>query len=99
MASSSNLVSTIGAQSSPTMGDGTRCPEGYAFPAGMPHPLQMINYTMLIRNVTLQFKKVYNSNKKFTIQTISFTMRIKIYAKPMEKYMKNDNFTIPMNKI
>ena len=29
-----NLVSTIGAQASPTMGDGTRCPEGQAFPAG-----------------------------------------------------------------
>ena len=28
MASSRNLVSTIGAQPSPTMGDGTRCPEG-----------------------------------------------------------------------
>ena len=28
MASSKNLVSTIGAQASPTMGDGTRCPEG-----------------------------------------------------------------------
>ena len=28
MASSRNLVSTIGAQASPTMGDGTRCPEG-----------------------------------------------------------------------
>ena len=27
MASSRNLVSTIGAQASPTMGDGTRCPE------------------------------------------------------------------------
>ena len=28
MAISRNLVSTIGAQASPTMGDGTRCPEG-----------------------------------------------------------------------
>ena len=28
MARSRNLVSTIGAQASPTMGDGTRCPEG-----------------------------------------------------------------------
>ena len=28
MASSRNLVSTIGAQASPTMGDGTKCPEG-----------------------------------------------------------------------
>ena len=28
MASSRNLVSKIGAQASPTMGDGTRCPEG-----------------------------------------------------------------------
>ena len=28
MANSRNLVSTIGAQASPTMGDGTRCPEG-----------------------------------------------------------------------
>ena len=28
IASSRNLVSTIGAQASPTMGDGTRCPEG-----------------------------------------------------------------------
>ena len=28
MASSRNLVSTIGAQASPTMGDGTWCPEG-----------------------------------------------------------------------
>ena len=28
MASSRNLVLTIGAQASPTMGDGTRCPEG-----------------------------------------------------------------------
>ena len=28
MASSRNLVSTIGAQVSPTNGDGTRCPEG-----------------------------------------------------------------------
>ena len=28
MASSRNLVSTIGAQASPTMGDDTRCPEG-----------------------------------------------------------------------
>ena len=28
MASSRNLVSTIGTQASPTMGDGTRCPEG-----------------------------------------------------------------------
>ena len=28
MESSRNLVSTIGAQASPTMGDGTRCPEG-----------------------------------------------------------------------
>ena len=28
MASSRNLVSTIGALASPTMGDGTRCPEG-----------------------------------------------------------------------
>ena len=28
MASSRNLVSTIGAQASPKMGDGTRCPEG-----------------------------------------------------------------------
>ena len=27
MASSRNLVSTVGAQASPTMGDGTRCPE------------------------------------------------------------------------
>ena len=27
MASSRNLVSTIGALASPTMGDGTRCPE------------------------------------------------------------------------
>ena len=27
-ASSRNLVSTIRAQASPTMGDGTRCPEG-----------------------------------------------------------------------
>ena len=43
MASSRNLVSTIGAQASPTMGDGTRCPEGKAFPAGMPHPLQMLH--------------------------------------------------------
>ena len=34
MASSRNLVSTIGALASPKMGDGTRCPEGYAFPAG-----------------------------------------------------------------
>ena len=43
MASSRNLVSTIGAQASPTMGDGTKCPEGKAaFPAGMPHPLQSI---------------------------------------------------------
>ena len=25
------------------MGDGTRCPEGKAFPAGMPHPLQMLH--------------------------------------------------------
>ena len=29
MAKSRNLVSTIGAQASPTIGDGTRCPEGY----------------------------------------------------------------------
>ena len=28
MANSRNLVSTIGAQASPTMGDGTRCPDG-----------------------------------------------------------------------
>ena len=28
MASSRNLVSTIGAKASLTMGDGTRCPEG-----------------------------------------------------------------------
>ena len=28
MASSRNLVSTIGASASPKMGDGTRCPEG-----------------------------------------------------------------------
>ena len=28
IASSRNLVLTIGAQASPTMGDGTRCPEG-----------------------------------------------------------------------
>ena len=28
MASSRNMVSTIGAQASPTMGGGTRCPEG-----------------------------------------------------------------------
>ena len=28
MASSMNLVSTIGALASPKMGDGTRCPEG-----------------------------------------------------------------------
>ena len=28
MASSRNLVSTIGAQASPKKGDGTRCPEG-----------------------------------------------------------------------
>ena len=28
MASSGNLVSTIGALASPKMGDGTRCPEG-----------------------------------------------------------------------
>ena len=28
MASSRNLVSTIGALASPKMGDGTRCPEG-----------------------------------------------------------------------
>ena len=28
MASSRNMVSTIGAQASPTMGDGIRCPEG-----------------------------------------------------------------------
>ena len=28
MASSWNLVSAIGAKASPTMGDGTRCPEG-----------------------------------------------------------------------
>ena len=28
MASSRNLVSTIGAQAIPTMGDGIRCPEG-----------------------------------------------------------------------
>ena len=43
MASSRNLVSTIGALASPKMGDGTRCPEGQAFPAGMPHPLQMLH--------------------------------------------------------
>ena len=43
MASSRNLVSTIGAQASPTMGDRTRCPEWQAFPAGMPHPLQMLH--------------------------------------------------------
>ena len=43
MASSRDLVSTIGAQASPTMGDGTRCQEGQAFPAGMPHPLQMLH--------------------------------------------------------
>ena len=43
MASSWNLVSTIGAQTSPTMGNGTRCPEGYSFPAGMPHPLQILH--------------------------------------------------------
>ena len=35
MASSRNHVSTLGAQASPTMGDGTRCPEGLAFPAGI----------------------------------------------------------------
>ena len=29
MTSSRNLVSTIGAQASPTMGDETRCPEGF----------------------------------------------------------------------
>ena len=40
--SSRNQVSTIGAQASSTMGDGTRCPEGLAFPAGMQHPLQML---------------------------------------------------------
>ena len=28
MASSRNLISTIGAQASPKKGDGTRCPEG-----------------------------------------------------------------------
>ena len=28
MASSRNIVSTIGAQASPKKGDGTRCPEG-----------------------------------------------------------------------
>ena len=44
MASSRNLVSTIGALASPKMGDGTRCPEGKAFPAGMPHPLQMLHW-------------------------------------------------------
>ena len=34
MVSSRNLVSTIGALASPKMGDGTRFPEGQAFPAG-----------------------------------------------------------------
>ena len=45
MASLRNLVSTIAAQASPTcsVGDGTRCPDGKAFPAGMPHPLQMLH--------------------------------------------------------
>ena len=43
MASSRNLVSTIGAQASPKMRDGTRCPEGYALPSDMPHPLQMLH--------------------------------------------------------
>ena len=32
MASSRNLVSTIGAQASPAMGDGTRCPERVSVP-------------------------------------------------------------------
>ena len=41
-ANSGNLVSTIGAYESPTR-DGTRGPEGYAFPAGMSQPLQMLN--------------------------------------------------------
>ena len=43
MASSRNPDSTIGAQASPKKRDGTRCPEGSAFPAGMPHPLQMLH--------------------------------------------------------
>ena len=28
---------------SPKKGDGTTCPEGQAFPVGMPHPLQMLH--------------------------------------------------------
>ena len=31
-------VATIGAQASPKKGNGTKCPEGYTFLAGMPHP-------------------------------------------------------------
>ena len=49
MVSSSNLVSTIGAHASPTMGEGPRCPEGRALPAGMPHPLQMFDGNLSIR--------------------------------------------------
>ena len=49
MASSRNLVSTIGAQASPKKGDRTRCPERYAFPGNMPYPLQMLhgNHSLL----------------------------------------------------
>ena len=30
--------------------DGTRCPEGFAFPAGMSHPLPMFNGNLTSRN-------------------------------------------------
>ena len=43
MTSSRNLVSTIGAQTSPKMGNETRYLEELALPAGMPHPSQMLH--------------------------------------------------------
>ena len=43
MASSKNLVSTIGAQANPKKGAGIRCPEGLALPADMSHPSQVLH--------------------------------------------------------
>ena len=41
-------VAEIMAQASSKKGNGTRSPEGYVFPAGMPHPLQMLHRKPLV---------------------------------------------------
>ena len=76
MASSRNLVSTIGAQASPKKGDGTRCPEGLVFPAYVPRGTKLIGNKSFIENLTVQSYK--NGYKYLKIYCIIMYMHVHV---------------------